>query len=66
MFKAKVSGTGIIIINSRTGKTAITIDCSRYGGAKSVDVRKDSIAVLCKDARTRIFDIKSGALKRTI
>jgi hypothetical protein len=68
MLEAKVSEMGIIIIEGRTGKIRKKIDCSRYQGAKSaiIIIENRDVKVLCKDGRTRVFDIASGKLKRTL
>jgi hypothetical protein len=68
MLHAKVSEMGIIIIDTKTGRVVNTIDCARYRGAKQgiIIIDNRDIRVACKDGRTRIFDARTGGLKRTI
>jgi hypothetical protein len=66
MFKVKVSGMSIIIIDNRTKQQVSTINCTRYLGVASLKVEGDVIRVLCKDHRTRLFDATTGRLKRTV
>ena len=65
MLIAKIDGSRVKIIDGKTGVVKRIINCSAYKGPKSTEIHEDQIAIACGDGKTRLFDLKSGILKRT-
>ena len=47
-------------------KITCTIGCSSDKGAVSANVTGAQVAVTCGDGRVRVYDIRTGSLKRTL
>ena len=54
------------IVEIRTNSTKRTFGCASYKGAKSVNITGDLAAVTCGDGKVRVYDIRTGSLKRTL
>ncbi|MCZ8093066.1 MAG: hypothetical protein O9331_06195 [Acidovorax sp.] len=65
-YAAKIEGTNVKIVEIRTNSTKRTFGCAGYRGAKSVNITGDLAAVTCGDGKVRVYDIRTGSLKRTL
>ena len=65
MFVAKVSGSNVNVFNVKTSAQVRTIACSSFKGVVSAMIEGDMVSVSCGDGRVRVYDIKTGAQRRT-
>jgi WD40 repeat protein len=66
MYVAKIEGKSVRVVDAKTGGTKRTFSCAGYKGATAVDVSGDLVSVTCGDGKVRVWDIKTGGLKRVI
>jgi WD40 repeat protein len=65
MYVAKISGNNVKIYDVKTSAQKRMIACSSYGGAKSAVIEGDLVSVSCGDGKVRVYDITTGAQRRT-
>ena len=66
MLVAKIEGHSVKIIEGSNGVCKRIFNFSNFKGAKSVEITGDMVAIASGDGKTRIYDLSSGVLKRTI
>ena len=66
MYVAKVQGATVKVFDVKSSALKRTIICSAFGGVKSAQVEGTTVVISCGNGSARIYDILSGALKRTL
>jgi hypothetical protein len=65
MYVATISGTNVKVFDVNTSAQVRMVGCASYKGAYSAVVEGGMLVISCGDGKVRVFDIKSGAQRRT-